>query len=177
MIPPDRRSPRWQGVRPSAALRFWERPHRVSINVMMLTAKRFPMIRALPAVIFILALAPLGTAAATCAGADPAITSAAVQTVTSNGLLNQYHIVGTVTNLGSQAQPSNTLQFADIYVDRVRHDDRGIPPLAPGQSYTFGYTWLRAVGAGNDTTTVHFRIRMVQGNDCDPANGSNSVTF
>jgi hypothetical protein len=100
-----------------------------------------------------------------------------VQNVTSNGLTNQYHVVGTVTNLGSAAQASNTLQFVDIYVDRMKRDDRGIPPLAPGQSYTFGYTWVRAVNAGTGTTTTHFRMRIVQGQDCNPANGVNSVTF
>jgi subtilase family serine protease len=136
------------------------------------------MIRVSIAVFFALTLAPLrAPAAATCAGADPAITSAAVKNVTNTGQINTYHTVGTVTNLGSQAQPSNTLQFVDIYVDGQKRNDRGIPPLAPGQSYTFGFDWPRASDAGNGTTTVRYRLRMVQGADCDLANGDNSVTF
>lgn len=135
------------------------------------------MIRVLTAIVFALALAPAAAPAATCAGANPAITSVVVKNVTSNGRVNTYHIVGTVTNLGSVGQPSNTLQFVDIYVDRMKRDDRGIPPLAPGQSYTFGYDWTRATDAGPGTTTAHFRIRMVQGGDCNPANGANFVTF
>ncbi len=135
------------------------------------------MIRALTAVLVVLALAPAGAPAATCAGPNPAITSVAVKNVTTDGKTNQYNIAGTVTNLGSQAQPSNTLQFVDIYVNEMKRDERGIPPLAPGQSYNFGYTWVRAVDAGTGTTTVHFRIRMVQGQDCNPANGKNSLTF
>jgi subtilase family serine protease len=135
------------------------------------------MIRALTALFFIFALAPLGAPAATCAGANPAITSAVVKNVTSSGGLNAYHLVGIVTNLGSQGQASNTLQFVDIYVDRQKLDDRGIPPLAPGQSYTFGYVWQRSADAGNGTTTVYFRMDMRQGQDCNPANGTYSVTF
>lgn len=135
------------------------------------------MIRASNVILFALVLTPLGTPAATCAGPNSAITSVVVKNVTSDGLTNQYHIVGTVTNLGGKAQASSTLQFVDIYVNQQKLDDRGIPPLRPGQSYQFGYTWTRSVHAGTGTTTAHFRIRMVSGADCNPANGTNSVTF
>jgi hypothetical protein len=135
------------------------------------------MIRLLTAILFALALVPGPAPAAGCAGANPAITSAVVKNVTTSGGLNNYHIVGTVTNLGTQGQPSNTLQFVDVYIDGQKRNDRGIPPLAPGQSYNFGFDWSRSTGAGPGTTTVRFRIRMVQGSDCNPANGSNSVTF
>lgn len=135
------------------------------------------MIRVLIALLVLPALAPQAAAAAGCAGANPALTSVTVKNVTTSGQLNTYHIVGTATNLGSQAQPSNTLQFVDVYVDRMKKTDRGIPPLAPGQSYTFGFDWPRSTDAGSGTTTVHFRIRMVQGSDCNPSNGTNSVTF
>ena len=135
------------------------------------------MIRVLTALVALLALTPGAAPAAGCAGANPALTSVTVKNVTTSGQLNTYHMVGTVTNLGSQGQPSNTLQFVDIYVDQAKKNDRGIPPLAPGQSYTFGFDWPRSSDAGPGTTTVHFRIRMVQGSDCNPANGTNSVTF
>jgi subtilase family serine protease len=135
------------------------------------------MTRVLSVLVFAALVSPVGTSAATCAGANPAIASVVVKNVTTSGNLSSYHIVGTVTNRGSQAQPSNTLQFVDIYVDRQKRNDRGIPPLAPGQSYTFGFDWSRSSDAGQGTTTVHFQLRMVQGSDCNPANGSNSVTF
>lgn len=135
------------------------------------------MIRASIIILFVLELTPLGAPAATCAGPNPAITSVAVKNVTSNASTNEYHLVGTVTNLGSQAESSNTLQFVDVYVDRMKRTDRGIPPLRPGQSYQFGYTWTRSVDAGTGTTTAHFRIRMVQGSNCNPANGTTNVTF
>ncbi len=134
------------------------------------------MIRSLAAVA-VLALAPSAGSAAVCAGPNPAITSVAVKHVTTNGSINTYDIAGTVTNLGSQKQASNTLQFVDIYIDRQKRNERGIPPLAPGQSYSFAFNWSRSTDAGPGTTTVHFRIRTVQGSDCNPANGTNSVTF
>jgi len=133
--------------------------------------------RALAAVLFALALVPLAAPAATCAGANPAITSVVVKNVTSSGTVDVYHLVGTVTNLGNQGQPSNTLQFVDIYTDTVKHDDRGIPPLAAGKSYSFGYNWTRSSDAGKGTTTMQFRIDMRQGSNCNPANGSSSITF
>lgn len=135
------------------------------------------MIRALTATLFAVALTSPVASAAACNGPDPAITSVVVKNVTTSGRLNTYHIVGTVTNLGSQAQPSNALQFVDIYVDRMKRDDRGIPPLRPGQSYTFGYDWSRSTDAGNGTTTAHFQMDIRQGSDCNPNNGTASVTF
>jgi hypothetical protein len=137
----------------------------------------FFMSRILSVTLFALALAPHVTFAATCAGPNPAITSVVVKGVTTNNQLNTYHIAGTVTNLGSTGEPKNTLQFVDIYVDRQKRDSRGIPPLGPGRSYTFGYDWQRSTDAGNGTTTARFQIDMRQGADCNPANGTNSVTF
>ncbi len=135
------------------------------------------MIRVMTATLFAVALTSSGASAAGCNGPNPAITSVVVKNVTTSGQLNTYHIVGTVTNLGTQAQPSNTLQFVDIYVDRMKRDNRGIPPLRPGQSYTFGYDWSRATDAGNGTTTAHFQMDIRQGSDCNPTNGNASVTF
>jgi subtilase family serine protease len=135
------------------------------------------MIRVLLASLLALSLAPVAAAAATCAGANPAITSAAVKNVTSTGQLDTYHITGTVTNLGGSAQPRNTLQFVDVYVDQQKRDSRGVPPLAPGQSYTFGFDWQRSADAGKGTTTVRFRMDMRQGDDCNPNNGTYSITF
>src|SRR5579883_3095004 len=126
------------------------------------------MIRVMTATLFAVALTSSGASAAGCNGPNPAITSVVVKNVTTSGQLNTYHIVGTVTNLGNQAQSSSTLQFVDIYVDGMKRNDRGIPPLAPGRSYTFGFDWPRATDAGSGTTTVRFRIRMVQGSDCNP---------
>ena len=88
---------------------------------------------------------------------------------------------GTVTNTGDQKQPSNALQFVDIFTNGQRVNDRGIPPLAPGQSYTFSYVWPRSTDAGNDTTVMRFSLRMVppsQGNaDCNPTNDTTTIRF
>jgi hypothetical protein len=135
------------------------------------------MIRILSILFFVVAQSALSAPAAMCAGANPAITSVGVKNVTSNGSLNEYHIEGTVTNLGSSGQSRNTLQFVDIWQYGVHMDDRGIPPLAPGQSYKFGYVWQRNAGAGSGTTSLDFRMRMVSGSNCNPGNGNYHITF
>lgn len=130
----------------------------------------------------VLLAGPSANAVAGCVGADPAITSVRVQNVAGNGSVNHYTLVGTVANLGTQRQASNVLQFVDIYQYGVRLNDRGIPPLAPGESYTFSYGWQRASDAGDGTTTLHFRLRFVRpsppgSEDCNPANDTYSVRF
>lgn len=92
------------------------------------------------------------TAAPACLGADPALISTAVKNVTNNGGLNHYHLSGTVTNVGSLKQASNTLQFVDVFLGRSQKvNSIGIPPLKPGQSYTFGWTYDRSAEAGEGT--------------------------
>jgi hypothetical protein len=130
----------------------------------------------------LLAQLSANAAAASCAGADPGIVSVKVGNVAGNGSVNHYTLVGKVTNLGSAKQASNVLQFVDIYQNGTRLEDRGVPPLAPGQSYTFSYDWQRASDAGTGTTTMNFSLRMTSpsppGNeDCNPGNNTYSVTF
>lgn len=135
------------------------------------------MIRTMFIVALLLAQTGTAAVAAACAGANPAITAVAVRNVTSDGKLNNYHIVGTVTNLGGAGQPSNTLQFVDIWQYGIKLDDKGIPPLGPGQSASFSYVWQRSVEAARGTTVLNFRIRMEQGSDCNPGNGTYNLTL
>jgi hypothetical protein len=139
------------------------------------------MVRALTVVFLIVSQAPIVAAASGCSGADLAMTSVTVQNVTRTQYLNNYRLVGTVTNIGGAMQPSNVLQFVDIsqYGDRL--DDRGVPPLAPGQSYTVAYVWKRSVDAGNWTTPLSFHLRGVPvspgAGDCNSANDSHAIQF
>jgi len=121
--------------------------------------------------VFVLALVPVGAFAQRCLGSNPAITHVGVQSTHVQGKMNVYHLVGTVQNLGTASQPSNTLQFVDIYDGAERVDARTIPPLTASGSFTFSYNWPRAVDAGAGSTTFVFRIRMVHGVNCNPANG------
>jgi subtilase family serine protease len=139
------------------------------------------MIRAVALAPFILAQLSGVAVAGVCGGAGPTITSVTLQSMTPSRYLNYYHVTATVTNRGDQAQTGNVLQFVDVnqYGDRL--DDRGVPPLAVGQSYTISYVWKRAVDAGKWTTPLDFRVRPVAptslSSDCIPANVSSRITF
>ena len=140
------------------------------------------MTRSIAAAVFALSLLPAGVAAATCAGADPAITSVALQSVSTTRYLDFYHVAVTVTNLGSASQAGDVLQFVDVMQYGDRLDDRGIPPLAAGASYTFTYVWKRAVDAGKNTTPLNFHVRFLSpqppgAQDCDPDNGGSGIVI
>jgi hypothetical protein len=96
-----------------------------------------------------------------CSGPDPSVTAVSVHAVTKTAYLNLYHVSATVTNRSNVAQPGDVLQFVDVVQYGGRLDDRGIPPLAPGQSYTVTYVWPRSSDAGTGTSPLDFRIRSV----------------
>ena len=130
-----------------------------------------------------LTLISTGVASAACAGADPAITAAFVKSVTSQGgagSVNRYNISGTVSNVGSEGQASNVLQFVDIYENGDKLDSRGVPPLKPGQSYAFSYAVMRSADAGKGTGILTFRLDMRQPSsreDCNLSNDSFMLHF
>lgn len=123
--------------------------------------------------------------ASNCAGADPAVVSAAVKSVSPAGTnLNEYHIGVTVTNVGGAAQSKDALQFVDIFAGNASEklDAKGVPPLAVGQSYTIDYVYQRARDAGANTTTLKFTLDMrspagIGAQNCSAANDTFSLTF
>lgn len=128
----------------------------------------------------LLGLATSAAASAACSGADPKITNVVVKSVSSDGKLNHYQISGTVVNLGSQAQPPNTLQFVDIFMDTDKVDAKGIPPLKPGESYNFSYVSHRSVDSANGSTPMRFVIDELNRSailDCDAAADSFAFWF
>ena len=122
------------------------------------------------AVTLVLALAAAPATAfaqGTCDGANPTVTSVSLRNVSHTQYLNLYHVTATVTNTGSVPQSGDVLQFVDVMQYGGRLDDRGIPPLAPGESYTVSYVWPRSAQAGKWTSPLRFRMRPV-------TSGSNS---
>jgi hypothetical protein len=113
----------------------------------------------LTALFMLLALAPV-PANASCI--VPSVASARVVDVSHDGNLNHYRIEMTILNNANAAQASNTLQFVDIYHARQRLDAIGVPPLRPGGSYKAFYTFTRSGDAGDQTTTLHLPMRLVQ---------------
>jgi hypothetical protein len=128
------------------------------------------------------ALLTAAPASAACSGPDPAITSVAVKSVSQSNGMNNYTLVGTVTNNGGQAQSKDTLQFVDIsQTPGEKLDAKGIPPLRPGESYTFSYVMQRATESGKGTTTLRFQLDMRQppgtAGNCETGNDTQTVTF
>jgi hypothetical protein len=120
---------------------------------------------------------PLAVEAVTCDGSNLAVTAVSVRSVSRTPYLHLYHVTATVTNVGNQAQAGNALQFVDVVQYGGRLDDRGIPPLAPGQSYTVDYTWPRSADAGSGTSPLDFRLRFVSpAQSCSPSNGRGGIT-
>jgi hypothetical protein len=120
----------------------------------------------------VVALVPVGVSAATrCLGGNPAITHVEAQSTHTMGKMTTYHLVGTVTNMGTANQPSNTLQFVDIYDGAQKVDAKTIPPLTSSGTFHFTYNWNRASDAGAGSTTFVFKMRMVHGTNCNPSNG------
>ena len=100
---------------------------------------------------------PTATTAA-CTGAKPAIVSARVTGTTPDGSLTRYEVTVAVKNAGSQNQSAKVLQSVAIVEDDVKVDQKGIPPLAAGQSYTFPYSFVRASDAGTGTTKLDLQL-------------------
>ena len=114
-------------------------------------------------------------AAPACSGADPAITSAGVKNVTHQGAVNNYAIAVTVVNRGDAGQPSNLLESVNILQDATKVGRKGIPPLKPGQSYTFTYEFVRSDEAVPRSTRLRFQLVLQNypapgSQDCDVTN-------
>lgn len=140
--------------------------------------------RVLTLILVILVQIPLATAAVACPGADLAMTSLTVGSMAkdANGYLNDYRLVAKVTNVGDARQASNVLQFVDFNQYGARLDDRGVPPLRPGESYVVTYVWRRSVDAGNQTSPMSFHLRVSSPlpageNECNSSNDARSIQF
>ena len=64
----------------------------------------------------------------------------------------------TVENVGTAKQPGNTLQSVEIYQSETKTGTKGIPPLRPGQSYTFVYSFARSSEAAARSTSLRLRF-------------------
>jgi hypothetical protein len=112
---------------------------------------------------FLLSAALLGpivvAANGSCSGADPAIVGAAVKSMTRDGALNHYVVDITVTNRGSAGQPGNTLQSVEVFQDATKVDQKGLPPLKPGQTAVVEYRFVRSHLAEHNSTRLRFQIQ------------------
>jgi hypothetical protein len=123
----------------------------------------------------LLLLPAVSAPAATCHGSDPQITSVVVKSVETAGSANRYHLNGTVVNMGATGQPSNLLQSVDIFNAEDKLDTKSIPPLKPGESFTFTYVSVRSSQAGKGTTQLGFQLDPIS--PCTVGNDRYLLTF
>jgi len=114
---------------------------------------------------------------AACPGADPAITNVTASQA-AGGDVNTYTLDVTVTNLGSAPQPGNTLQSVVIYLDGQKKDEKGLPPLGPGKTYSFPYVVRRNTDAAVGSTSIRLRLIQTQpARACSDANDTKRIVI
>jgi hypothetical protein len=133
------------------------------------------MYRTLAATLFFFSFSAAAASAATCAASDPQIVSVAVKSVETVGSVDRYHLSGTVTNKGATTQASNLLQSVDIFDAEDKMDTKSIPPLKPGESFTFTYVSTRSSQAGKDTTVLGFQLDPIS--PCSVGTDRYTLTF
>jgi CARDB len=140
------------------------------------------MIRASIAGFIALAFAPLAAPAATCSGVDVAITHAGIASMSTSGSVNHYTLTATLTNLGTVAQYSNVLASVNISMYGEKLDQRGVKPLAPGESTTVTWSWQRSSEAAKGTSTIDLKYEIQSQvpagqEECNTANDHYSLTI
>jgi len=120
----------------------------------------------------LIAQGALTPASAKCSGPDPAIVAASARPAQPSAGLRNIPVEITVKNVGSQGQPGSTLQSVEILQQGTKVGVKGIPPLGPGKSYAFVYTFQRSAEAAAGTTELHLRLVVTKpsGVDCDASN-------
>jgi len=98
---------------------------------------------------------------ASCAADSLVVSSVAVANVAQNGAVNHYQLRVTVANHGA-SQGGNVLQSIDIFRNGTKADQKGVPPLKAGASYSFLYPYDRNSDAGDGTTSFVFRTEAQQ---------------
>jgi hypothetical protein len=78
-----------------------------------------------------------------------------------NGV-NIYRIGVTIENLGKGNQADNALDSVVMYQQGEKTDEKGLKPLAAGDSQTVFFTYQRSGGPRRGTTNLRFRIAVTQ---------------
>jgi hypothetical protein len=114
------------------------------------------MLRSMLASVLLVAAAA-APAAARCP-ADVAIVGASLKSIDAAGPIGKVNVAITVRNVGTARQPGNTLQSVQIFQGETKTGTKGIPPLRPGESYTFIYSFPRSVEAARHSTQLALRL-------------------
>ncbi len=120
------------------------------------------------------------TPAATCAAADPAVTSLTSQLFKKRGN-DHYVITATLTNLGAQSQTPDITQRVELVRDGTVSAPQTVPALGAGVAYKLAFAVDRAAGERAQPLTVTVRYVLTSGdparNACNRSNDEITQTF
>jgi hypothetical protein len=119
--------------------------------------------------------------AATCATADPAVTSLTSQLIKHRGGLDHYVITTTVTNVGAQSQTPDVTQRVELLRNGAVLAPQTLPALGAGVSYKLAFAVDRSPDQRAQPLTVSVRYVLESGdaahNACDRSNDEITKTF
>jgi hypothetical protein len=118
--------------------------------------------------------------AATCAAADPAVTSLTSQLFKRRGG-DHYVITATLSNLGARSQTPDITQRVELVRDGAVLAPQTVPALGPGVAYKVAFAVDRPSGERSQPLTVTVRYVLTSGdaahNACDRSNDEVTKTF
>jgi hypothetical protein len=119
--------------------------------------------------------------AATCAAADPAVTSLASQRFKKRGGVDHYVITTTVTNLGKESQTPDITQRVELVRNGTVLAPQSLPALGAGVAYTLAFAVDRPANQRSQPLTVTLRYVLTSGdaarNACNRSNDEITKSF
>jgi hypothetical protein len=119
--------------------------------------------------------------AATCAAADPAVTSVTSQLLKKRGANDHYVITATLANIGAQSQTPDITQRVELVLDGAVLAPQIVPALGRGVSYKVAFAVDRPAGQRAAPLTVTIRYVLASGdpafNACNRSNDEITKTF
>lgn len=119
--------------------------------------------------------------AATCAAADPAVTSLTSQLFKKHGGADHYVITATVTNVGKESQTPDITQRVELVRDGVVLAPQPLPALGAGAAYTLAFAVDRPARERPEPLTVTLRYVLTSGdaarNACNRSNDEITKSF
>jgi hypothetical protein len=119
--------------------------------------------------------------AATCAAADPAVTSLTSELLKKHGGVDHYVITTTVANVGAQGQTPDITQRIELVRNGIVLAPQTVPALGAGVTYKLAFAVDRPASERAQPLTVTVRYILASGdaarNACNRSNDAITKTF